>query len=281
MFGAVFGLLLAWWLSIAPSNDREWQADVARAASVTIDGSRVTIRNVRDFTYGDGESFTEHWETRTYDLDEVLGVDMFISYWGPTLIAHTIASWEFADGRHLAVSIETRKEKGEEYSAVRGFFRQYEIYYVVADEHDVIGVRAKQRGEQLYLYRLTATPANARALLLGYLQEIDRLDAKPEWYNALSHNCTTTIRHHAQQVGAARPFDWRIIVNGFIDEMGYERGTIDTSLPFEELRRVSDITERARSTPAASFSDGIRVGLPGARRSVAPTADAASTAAST
>jgi Domain of unknown function (DUF4105) len=111
-----FAAVLAWWLTLAPSNDRDWQPDVARLPTATIDGSLLTVHNVRDFSYRGEQTFTESWETRTYDLDTLVGFDMFIAFWGPTLYGHTIASWEFSDGRYLAVSIETRKEKGEEYS---------------------------------------------------------------------------------------------------------------------------------------------------------------------
>jgi hypothetical protein len=262
---AVFVLLLVWWFSLAPSNARDWQPDVAQLPSATIDGNIVTVRNIRNFRYRSETDYDERWETRTYDLGQLQGVDMFLSYWGPTLIAHTIASWEFADGRHLAVSIETRKEKGETYDAVRGFFRQYEIYYVVADERDVVGLRAAHRGEQVFLYRLKIPAAGARAILLDYLEEVNRLAAAPQWYNALTHNCTTTIRHHAQNVAAGRPFDWRILANGHIDELGYERGQIDSSLPFAELRRRSDITAKAKAAiDDADFSLKIRRDLPGA-----------------
>jgi hypothetical protein len=258
-----FAIVLAWWLSIAPSNTRDWQPDVARLPSATIDGHLVTIQNVRDFAYPSPTTAVERWEKRTYDLDQVVGFDMFLSSWGARGIAHTISSWEFSDGRHLAISIETRKEKGEEYSALLGFFRQYELYYVVADERDVIGVRAGPRRENVHLYRLRGSPALARALLLDYLRELNRLARAPEWYNALTHNCTTTIRHHVQAVSAGRRFDWRILANGYLDELGYERGQINTSLPFPELRRRSDITARARGAAnSADFSRLIREGLP-------------------
>jgi len=134
-------VVLAWWLRIPPRADRDWQPDVARVATADIDGDVVTIHNVRDFDYRSDTDFTERWEDRTYDLSRLGGVDLFMSFWGPTLLAHTIVSWEFDDGRHLAVSIETRKERGEVYSALRGFFRQYELYYVVADERDVVRLR--------------------------------------------------------------------------------------------------------------------------------------------
>jgi Domain of unknown function (DUF4105) len=258
-----FAIVLVWWLSLAPSNSRDWQPDVARLPSAEIDGNRATIRNVRNFSYPSPPEVVERWEQRTYDLGSVVGFDMFLSSWGAAGIAHTISSWEFSNGQHLAISIETRKEKGEEYSALLGFFRQYELYYVVADERDVIGVRAGPRREDVHLYRLRGSPALARALLLDYLRELNRLARAPEWYNALTHNCTTTIRHHVQAVSAGRRFDWRILANGYLDELGYERGQINTSLPFPELRRRSDITARARGAAnSADFSRLIREGLP-------------------
>jgi hypothetical protein len=263
-----FFAVLGWWLHIPPSNEGDWQSDVAQLASARIEGNIVTIRNVRNFDWRSETDFTPRWETRRYDLSQLRGADMFLSYWGPRNIAHTIMSWEFADGRHLAISIETRKKKGQTYSAVLGFFRQYEIYYVVADERDLIGVRAMYRDEDLYLYRLKAPAAQARAVLLDYLKEVNRLDARAEWYNALVHNCTTTIRRHAENVAAGRPFDWRILANGHIDELGYERGQIDTSLPFAELRRRSDITAPAKAAyPGGQpgFSRIIRENLPAGR----------------
>jgi Domain of unknown function (DUF4105) len=253
-----------WWISIAPSNLRDWSPDVARLAHATFDGNRVTIENVRDFKYHSETDYDARWETRTYDLDKIRGVDMFLSYWGPTLIAHTIASWEFDDGRHLAISIETRKQTGESYSALRGFFRQYELVYVVADERDLIGLRTNFRGERVCLYHLQVPATQARTLLIDYLRQLNRLAMHSQWYNALTSNCTTMIRYHAQNVGARNPLDWRILANGRVDELLYERGQIDTSLPFAELRKRSNITARAKAAgDSANFSARIRENLPG------------------
>jgi hypothetical protein len=152
---------------------------------------------------------------------------------------------------------------GEEYSAVRGFFRQFEIYYVVSDELDVVRLRTDHRGEDVYLYRLLTPPELAREVLLDYFEEINQLAVKPRWYNAFRYNCTTAIRHHVQNVAPGNPFDWRILLNGRIDELGYERGNIDTSMPFDELRQISDITQRAKAVERdADFSTRIRDGLP-------------------
>jgi Domain of unknown function (DUF4105) len=252
-----------WWTSIAPSNARDWTPDVARTARAFFDSSRVTIQNVRNFKYRSESDYDQRWEMRTYNLDRIHGLDLFLSFWGPTQIAHTIASWEFDDGQHLAISIETRKEKGESYSALRGFFRQYELYYVVADERDLVGLRTNYRGEQVYLYRIRVPVSQARALLVDYLEEVNRLADHPRWYNALTQNCTTTIRGHAQNAGAGGRLDWRLLANGHLDELLFERGQLDTDLPFTELRAHSNITERAKTAgDSPDFSARIRQELP-------------------
>jgi hypothetical protein len=252
-----------WWSSIPPSNDRDWQADMARTPSAERHGRLVTVRDVRVFDYRSQVDFTERWETRSYDLDRVAGLDLFVSYWGPTLYAHTILSWEFEDGPPLAVSIETRKEKGESYSALLGFFRQFELFYVVADERDVVGLRASYRGERVFLYRLATPSAEARALLEQYLAEVNALAARPAWYNAFNENCTTAIRRNVRVIAPDIPFDWRLLANGYLDEMAYERGLVDTGLPFAELRRRSEVTERAKGCASRpDFSSCIREGLP-------------------
>jgi hypothetical protein len=257
-------LVTTWWLAIPPSNDRAWLPDVANLASADIDGDIVHVHNVRDFRYHTSDTdFTPQWEDRTYDLSKIRAADLFISSWGAPMIVHTIMSWEFTDGQHLAVSIETRKEKGEEYSAVLGFFRQFELYYVVADERDLIGVRVDHRGETVSLYRLSARPEAARELLVEYLDNINGLVAQPKWYNALTQNCTTTIVENARHVNPNFGWDWRILANGSLDGLLYLRGSIDNSIPFEELRRRSDVTEAAKQAGAAEdFSARIRRGLP-------------------
>jgi len=262
--GFAFGAVLGWWLSIPPSADRDWLPEVARAPKTTRDGDRITIENVRNFHYRSETDFDEIWETRQIDLSKLVGVDLYLITWGAPGIAHTIVSWEFSDGPPLAVSIETRKERGEEYSAVRGFFRQFELYYVVADEHDLIGVRASHRGERLRLYRVRMPLETARALLLRYLDEVDALAARPRWYNALTHNCTTEIRWNLAYIGVAGALNWRLLANTHLDELMFQRGTVDTSLPFPELRARSEITERAIAAAGdPEFSRRIREGLPG------------------
>jgi hypothetical protein len=262
-FLILFAVLLGWWLSLAPSNDRDWQRDVAQLPTAEIQGETLTIRNVRNFDYRSETDYTEHWETRSYDLSKLRGLDLYLIYWGSPSIAHTIMSWDFDDGQHLAVSIETRKEQGENYSAVRGFFRQYELYYVIADERDVVGLRTNHRKEDVYLYPLRTPPVRARALLLDYLRTVNRLAEQPKWYNALLYNCTTTIRMHASDAITGIPHDWRWLANGYLDELLYEKGIVNRDVSFTELKKHSYINPKAQAVaPGGDFSGAIREGLP-------------------
>jgi hypothetical protein len=261
-FALAFAALLVWWSTIVPRNDRNWQPDVARPADAEIDGDRLTIHDVRNFDYRSVTDFTERWETRTYDLAKLERVDFFMSYWAGPAIAHTIVSWAFRDGQHLAVSIETRKEVGESYSPVAGFFKNYELYYVVADERDVIRLRTNYRGENVYLYPLRTPIDRARKWLLQYVDSFDRLAETPCFYNAGTQNCTTTIRTNIQAMGIRMPFDWRLLVNGHLDEMLYEKGIIDTSRPFAEVKAGSLIDARAKAADQdPDFSRKIREGI--------------------
>jgi len=263
---AGLALVSTWEWSLEPRNDRNWQPYLERTPRMQVRDGILHVRNLRNFDHHSATEFTPHWETRTYDLSELRGVDLFLSYWGPRWIAHTIASWDFGDGGHLAISIETRMEEDEEYSAVRGFFRQYEIYYVVGDERDLVRWRTNPRQEDVYLYRLAIPPQLARRILLAYAEEIESVALEPEWYNALSDNCTTSIRHRVVRAGGADPWDWRLLLNGKLDELLYERASVDTRLPFAELRERSWISGRARTlAETASFSEEIRSGLPDPR----------------
>ena len=263
VLAVLFAGLMIWWSSLEPRNDRDWLPDVAELPTGELHGNLLTLHNVRVFDYRTETDFTPRWEDRTYDLSLLQGADLFLSHWGSPAIAHTIVSWAFADGQHLAVSIETRKERGESYSAVAGFFKQYELYYVVADERDVIRLRTNYRGENVYLYHLRTPVARARAMLLDYVARMNALAAAPVFYDAATQNCTTTIRTHTQHIGVEAPWDWRLLVNGYIDQMLYEQGIVDTSLPFAELRARSNIDERAKAAgDDPAFAARIRDGLP-------------------
>jgi hypothetical protein len=258
-----FVAVLMVWFAIPPSNSRDWQPDVATLPWAEVRGDQLVFHNVRNADYRTETDYTVRLEDRHLDLSKLRALDLFLIYWGSPLIAHTIMSWGFDDGQHLAISIETRKKRGQSYSAVRGFFRQYELIYVVADERDVIRQRTNYRGEDVYLYRLDVPPDKARGLLLNYVRAINRLREQPEWYNALTENCTTAIKRIAGPDQTRNWWSWKLFLNGRLDELAYDIGAIDHSLPFSELKAKSYINPRAKAADAdPQFSARIREGLP-------------------
>lgn len=259
-----FVVVLAWWLTLQPRNDRQWQPDVAQTAWAEIGDDEVVLHNVRNCDYRTETDYTPRWETRRVRLSQLTGVDMAINYWGSPYMAHPIVSFQFADAPPVCFSIETRKEIGESYSAIGGLYRQFELIYIAADERDVIRVRTNfRKGEDVYLYRLTLPLARVRERFLEYAHSLNAMRDKPRWYNAVTTNCTTTIRTQ-HPAGERVPWDWRILVNGKGDEMLFERGVLATGgFSFAELKSRAHINERARAAnDALDFSTRIRAGLP-------------------
>jgi hypothetical protein len=264
IFLAAFGGVVVWFLLIPASNDRDWRPDIALLPYADINGDIITVHNIRDCDYRSETNYTVRYYDKTFDLAKLRSVDLSVVHWGSPAIAHTILSFGFDDGSHICFSIETRNEKGEGYSAIKGLFRQFELTYVVADERDVIRLRTNYRGEQVYLYHLNTSMDIARQVFLDYFKSINRLKEKPEWYNVLTDNCTTSIHQHTYRFAKKVRFDWRLLANGYVDELMYEAGVLDHSLPFPELKARSLINDRAMAAGTnANFSELIRVGLPG------------------
>jgi len=265
-YAVLFATVLWRWHAIEPSNNRDWQPESARLAYATIDGERITLHNVRNFEYRTETDFTLAYYDKTFDLSSLDSVDIVASYWMGPAIAHVFLSFGFGGKDHVAISIEARNERGEGYSSVKGFFRQYELYYVVADERDVIRVRTNYRRdppEDVYLYRVRGTPEAARRVFLEYIVKINRLKEQPEFYNTLITNCTSNIWLHSRVNPEHLPYSWKLLVSGHVPELLYEHGKLDTSLPFAELQRRSLINPRALAAgEAADFSRRIRQGLP-------------------
>jgi hypothetical protein len=261
---ASFALVLAWWFTLKPSNDRDWQPDVAVLPYADINRNEITVHNIRNCDYRTETDFDVRHYDKMFDLEKIRTADLYMVYWGSPSMAHTMMSFGFADGDYLCFSIEARKEKGEGYSAVKGLFRQFELAYIVGDEGDLVRLRTNYRqGEEAYLYRLRGSPEQVRAFFLDYVRRMNALRQQPEWYSAITHNCTTSIR--TQRAAADRaPWDWRMLMNGYGNELLYERGVIATNLPLAELKERGHINARARAADrAVDFSRQIRQGVPG------------------
>ncbi|KEZ77764.1 DUF4105 domain-containing protein [Salinisphaera hydrothermalis] len=273
---AIAGLMFAlWWAQIRPRSDRPWADDVERVLHVERNGARVRLHNVRNFHWRTRDDYTPNWETRDYDLDQLVAVDMVASYWmGPT-IAHTLVSFAFADGRHLVFSVEVRRLAGEQFSAIGGLFRQCELALVAADERDIVRTRTTARREDVYLYRVALPRPGIRALFEAYLDTAETLERRPRFYNTLTSNCTTLVYDMVKAIVPGLPWNWRLLASGHLPEYLYDLDALDTRLSMAELRRrccINDVAIASDIDGQASpdFSDAIRRNLPAPEGTPAP-----------
>jgi hypothetical protein len=263
VFAGVFIGVVVAWSTIQPSHDRPWRPEVAVMPRVAIEGDRVRITGVRNFDYRARNDFTVHYEEREVLLSHLIHVDFYVSYWAPGPVAHTFVSFIFDNAPPLSISIETRPEVGEDFAPIASLFKQFELIYVVGDERDLVRLRTNYRNEEVYLYRLNVSAESARRLLMVYLKRINDLADRAEFYHLLSNSCTINIVRYANAAGRVGRFNIRHLFNGLIDGYLYNSGRIDTTLPFDELRRRSRINEAARAADQApDFSERIRASVP-------------------
>jgi hypothetical protein len=262
-----FCVVLGWWLSLKPSEEGNWRADVVRRAWAETAGNRITVHNVRNCDYRSETEYTNCWSDQTYNLSDLRGADFFFVNWGVRWIGHPIMSFDFGNNRRLAFSIEARYKAGQTYSAILGFFRQYELIFIAADERDVIRLRTNYRkDEEVYMYRTNVPADIARKFFLTYVVYLNHLRDHPEWYNAVTKNCTTTLNSQlSADLPKPKPWTYRLLLNGTLDELLYERGRLVTDeLPFAELKQREHINPFAQMVgQSPEFSALIRVGRVG------------------
>jgi Domain of unknown function (DUF4105) len=258
-----FAGLLLWWQHIKPSNDRIWADDVAQMTSGEVRGNRVVLHNVRNFDWRTNTDYTRRWETRTYDLARLNSVDLITSYWTGPAIAHVLVSFGFDDGQHVVFSVEIRRRKSQDFSEIGGFFKEFELSVIAADERDVIRVRTNVRGEDDYLYRIRMPLPAKRALFLAYVGEADRIVVTPRFYNTLTANCTTIVYHMVRNIVGYLPLDYRLVLSGYLPAYVHKVGGLDTRYSLQQLHRLGRITDRARAADRSEhFSADIRAGIP-------------------
>jgi hypothetical protein len=259
----VFALLLAWWRSIPPSNARIWADDVARISHAEVLGDEVKVYNVRNFRWTSRTDFQQAWETRRYDLTHLVSLDMILSYWTGPAIAHMLMSFGFSDGERLAFSVEIRRERDEDFSEIGGFFKQFELSIVAADERDVIAVRTNARREHAYLYRLAMPITAMRSLFLAYIDQANALKDTPRFYNTITTNCTTLVYQMMKRIIGRLPLDARVLLTGYLPAYVHRVGGLDQRYSLAELRSFGHITPRAQAAgPSNDFSEQIRRGIP-------------------
>lgn len=265
MFAVLFCMILGWWTTIQPLQNREWADDVAVPLSARVEENMLVVENVRDFQWRTQTDYDVRWERREYDLDQLESADMILSYWMGPAIAHTLVSFVFSDGRQLVFSLEIRKERGESFSALGGFFRKFESVLVASDERDIVRVRSNVRGEDVYLYRLHGlSQKDLQSLLRSYVEEGDELQRAPQFYNTLTSNCTTVVFGLMRRIAPGLPIDYRLLLSGYLADYAFDIGGLTPGEEFSVLHQRGRITQRALDAgDAADFSTRIRQGVPG------------------
>jgi len=258
------GVIVAqvWFAFVPASNDRVWAPELAHNVTADITGSTVVLHNIRNFVWA-GDSFTPAWESRVVDADQITSVDLVTATWGNPWVAHTMISFGFADGQHVAFSAEIRRTKDEEFSVFGGLVRQFELVLIGADERDVIQLRTDSRDELASLFPLTLQPAQRKALFLSFVQFGNALAAQPQWYNTLTDNCTTVPFRIARALGDPLPLDWRIILSGRVQGYLYDRGWLRPDLSLAEIETRARLPEFGPMSPGgAAYSRAIRAAWP-------------------
>jgi hypothetical protein len=263
VFVLVLGTMLLWWSSILPRSDRDWVPEVGHLVSGEVNGNIATLHNVRNFNWRTPTDYDIAWETRSYNLDEITGVDLVLSYWGMPAIAHTLISFEFKNSNPVVFSVEIRKEKGEKFSNIAGFFKDYELALIAADERDIVRLRTNVREprEDVYLYPLTTKSESRKKLFLKYVDIGNKLNAKPAFYNTVTANCTTVVYAMAQSINPGLHADPRVLLSGYLPWHLYEIGGLDNSKSIEQTIADAKISDKALAAGDSSdFSQLIRMG---------------------
>lgn len=267
----ILGKLILWIIAIVvvsyaalviivrPSNDRDWAVDQAVLPYAEINGNKVVVHNIRNFSYKTTTDYTPNYYDRTFDLDKIKNVYFIVEPFSGHAVgaAHTFLSFEFEDDKFVSISVEIRKEKGESFSASKGILRQYELTYVVADERDVVKLRSNYRHDKVFVYPIKTTPEKMRAIFVNMLERANELKEKPEFYNTLVSNCTTNIAKHVNEITPGK-VSWNItyLLPENADRYAYEVGLIDNALPFEETRvahLINDLAEKYADSPDFSL----------------------------
>lgn len=262
--GIVAYLVLMRYLLLKPSNDRSWVNDNKRLANAEFKGDYVIIKNIRDFNWRSTRDYDERWIEKKFNLTEVSKIWFVLEYFDPKKrqMAHTILGFEFKDGSRICCSIEVRRERGEKYHPIRGFFRQYELIYVWATESDAIGVRTRCRRKSVtHLFEAVVLgPGNERRMLESYLNRTNKLYEDPEWYNTITNTCTTNIVKHVNEVYPGRvPRAIAILLPGLSPKMLYKNNLVKINSSLEKTLEESIIDSKAQTWDGVSdFGNLIR-----------------------
>ncbi|WP_279090220.1 DUF4105 domain-containing protein [Bartonella apis] len=230
--------VVLWWSSIKPTLHRDWAPELARSVEATFDPINpdiVHLQNIRNFDWIAPYEGKENWENGTYNVDDLVGLDVYLSYWMGPYIAHTLVGFTFKDGRHLVFSAEIRRTKEQSFSAIGGFFKEFELIMIAAPEEDIIKLRTDIRHENVYRYPINVGQEKIKALFVNYLETADKLAHQARFYNTVTANCTTVVFDMARILDPGIPLDWRILFSGQLPSYLYDLKVVNTKKTSKEL----------------------------------------------
>ncbi|MEL7481517.1 MAG: DUF4105 domain-containing protein [Pseudomonadota bacterium] len=234
-----------------PRHDREWRAEIAVLPEVSLAGDRLTVSEVRDWTYTAEGPRETAYRPRSEELENLRGLWLMVEpFGGSPAIAHTLVLFEFEGGRLLGLTIEARKEVGEIYSPVDGALNTYELGYIWAEARDLLVRRVRYLRHEVYVYPLDLSAANARSFLTGLAETSMALSERPRFYNTLFSNCTNEL---AKTAGV----NWTpaFILTGYAAPALYDADVIPGAaqgVPFEAVRARADMTAAIARLPDGS-----------------------------
>jgi hypothetical protein len=249
----LFLMALAAWVILllivrTPSNDLVWAADQEILPFAEFDGDVIHVKNIRNFEYLSRDEYVQNYYDKTVLISDIESVDYIVEPLASVAVAHTLLSFGLKDGSRIAISIEIRKEAGEEFSPIKGIFEEYEIMYVVVDERDALTLRAVHRDNPVYIYPTVAPKEAVQQLFVNMLERATALRDTPEFYNTLTNTCATRIADHINEIIPSRVgWDYRILLPKDSDLLAYELGFIDNSIPLDELRETYLANERIKA----------------------------------
>ena len=256
-----YAIIIGVWSQKQPTLTKDWQASVAKLAYVDYDNDFVTIHNIRHFNYQTETEFTSHYDDKRFNIKQLNHMDYILSYWdGNLAVAHTMLSFGFSNGEHLAVSVETRLAKNQPQSGLYGLFKQYEVIYILADEADILRLRTNFRQEQVFVYPLNFSAKIRQAMFLKILERVNQLYQQPEFYNTMTQNCFTGLQTDFRNIlpKETNLFDYRWFANGYSNEILYENAIIKSSLSFSEIQQRFHINQYTQNATTKNYSQLIR-----------------------
>ena len=176
----------------SPSSSSSWSIGNAKSPSVTIIDDQVQIKNYRDIDWlalnkladlsTEAKKNIEHqgYRTLNFPLSDIQTLKVAVSHFSAiSEIAHLFILFELKDKSVIGLSVEARKEQGEDYSLLGGLTAKFEVIYLFGSHNDLVGLR-QMRDEDVYIYPIKAKPEEVQALFKIAADRTNQLHKEPE-----------------------------------------------------------------------------------------------------